>query len=466
LEVHTQNFHVTSSFGDGPTRDLARDLEVFHAGVMAALGLDFDAQRRHPTRVIAFDGRGLSRPFSERGESASLIPTIDGPILMIRASGGFRERVGPDLRHRYAHRILRDLTKEPLPLWYEEGRAQLAATIEQRDDMVLVGRSNPEFRDLLLDWRHQDMTMAMGRHNLANASAPDRARFEASSWAIVQTILFDSSSKRRGAEALDAVRAASESRAPGPLQKAIAALGSADELTARIYDHLEADRHRVDRLGVTGLVSADFDLDPVPPAVARDRLAGLALDLERPGLAEQYFERALRDRSDYAPSLAGLALADAVAGRLDRIDERVARVATSADSDAVAASRVGLALAIAAAGMPAGKAQTDRLRLARTFLERSLQIEPGRIEAQKGLGLSFLVEGTQLVRAREWFEAARRQSPGSLELKLWLARVQLRLRRPNSARSGAEEAISRSHSVAIRESGRSIIEEAEALSAR
>ena len=461
VEVRTPNFHVTSSLGDRWTRILVRDLEVFHAGVLAAIGAAPDATLQRRTRVIAFDGRGVSRPFAIRGAGASLIPAVDGPIILIRAIGGFRQRVDPDLRHRYAHRILRDLSKAPLPLWYEEGRAQLAGTIEQSEDVVVVGRSNAKFRRLLLDWREGDLTTAMRQHSLADDSDQDRLAFEARSWAIVHTLLFDTASRRAGVGALDAVRAAAESGNPERLQTAIRALGSSDALTTRIYAQLERDKHRVDRFQVVGLVLADIELAKVPPAVARDRLAGLALELERPGLAEEYFERALLDRSDYPPALAGLALTDALEGRVDRTEERVARVAAAADGNAVAASRLGLALTTLAAGMSAGDEQTDRLNEARVFFERSQKLEPGRVEAQVGLGSSFLVGEGDFEQAQSWFEGAQRARPGALELELWLARVQLGLGRTRAARYHVEEVLSRSHSRILRKSARALLKEIE-----
>jgi len=464
VEVRTANFHVISSLGEEQTRVLARDLEVFHAGVMAALGLDPDLTRSRPTEVIAFDGRGLSRPFSVRGAGASLIPTIDGPVLMIRAVGGFRERVDPDTRHRYAHRILRDLSKAQAPLWYEEGRAQIAATIEQSGDVVLVGRSRGRHRRKLLDWRHQDLSGAMERHSLAHASDADRERFQARTWAIVHTLLFDSPKKRDGMRALDSVRRAFESDQPRQLLEATRALGEGSELTARIYAHLEEERHRVDRFQLGGLQLADFELQRVPPVVARDRLANLALDLGRPLLAAEYFERALRDRPDYPPSLAGLVLADALAGRADRIDERAEQVATHADSDAVASSRLGLALVVSAVDLPAGRERESRLHSARELLERSLQLEPGRSQARIGMGMSFLAAQDDPDRAREFFEAVQRERPGALELELWLARVQLQLGRPNGARSHLAVAISRSHSRLIRKAAEEMYEEIEAQS--
>lgn len=462
VEVRTPNFHVTSSFDEQSTRALARDLEVFHAGVIVALGLDPDALRSRPTQVIAFDGRGVTRPFAERGAAASLVPTIDGPILMIRAAGGFSERIDPELRHRYAHRILRDLSRAPAPLWYEEGRAQVAGTIEQSGDVVVVGRSSAKFRRAILDWRNQDLTEAMERRSFAGASERERAEFESRAWAIVHTVLFDSASKRGGVAALRAVRVAFESNAPDRLLEATRALGASPALTERIYAHLEEDRHRVDRMQVTGIVLGDLELRPVAPVLARDRLAELALSLERPGLASEYFERALRDRPDHAPSIAGLVLADAAAGRADGIDERAAEVAAVAASDAVASSRLGMALVVSAARLPAGAARKDRLLAARALLERSLRLEPGRIEAQMGLGRSFLVAGDDPTRAAEWFETVRQQSPGALEVELWLARLQLQIGRPVAARAHADEALSRSHSRSIREAAREIIDEAEA----
>ena len=84
VELRSPHFILTSSLGESATRALARDLEVFHAAVLEALGIPLGVHGEQPTRVVAFDGRGVSRPFAIRGQGASLVPGLDGLTLMVR----------------------------------------------------------------------------------------------------------------------------------------------------------------------------------------------------------------------------------------------------------------------------------------------------------------------------------------------------------------------------------------------
>ena len=116
VEVRTPNFVVTTSHGEDAARALARELETFHAGVLYAVGLDPDARLPNPTRVVAFDDRGFTRPFAIRGEVASLLPRVDAPLLLIRAPGDFAERLPTEVRRRYARRVLRASSRARPPL--------------------------------------------------------------------------------------------------------------------------------------------------------------------------------------------------------------------------------------------------------------------------------------------------------------------------------------------------------------
>jgi tetratricopeptide (TPR) repeat protein len=458
VEVRTPNFVVTSSFGEARTQKLALDLEVFHAGVISAVGVENETRGGRRTRVFAFDGRGVSQPFAQRGAGASLIPTVEGPVIMIRATGNFDRRIDPDLRHRYAHRILRDRLKAEAPLWYEEGRTQVAGTIDVSGNVVRVGRTDPEHQRSVLDWHRTDLAKILWRRDLSEASRAGRAEFEAQTWAFVHTLLFGDRGKRESVEALDRVRRAFESQEPAQLQEAVAALGGEEALTTRVYEHLEEDRHRVDRMQLSGLVMSEIPVAPVAPVEARDRLAMLALDLRRPALAYEYFERALSALPSHVPSQAGLALAAARSGRLEEMNEIVARIGHSAEGSAVTSSRIGLARLSAASQTEPGTQRTELLSSARRAFSRSLELEPDRIDAQMGMGMSYLVSGEEAFEAERWFAAVKAQSPGSLDLELGIAMMDIELKRRRAGVERARSVFSRTHSVALRKRALEVIE--------
>ena len=274
----------------------------------------------------------------------------------------------------------------------------------------------------------------------------------------MHTLLFGDRGKRESVEALDRVRRGFESQDPTQLREAVAALGSEEALTARVYEHLEQDRHRVDRMQLSGLVMLEIPVASVAPVEARDRLAMLALDLDRPALAYEYFERALSALPNHVPSQAGLALAAARSGRLDEMKEILTRVGRSAEESAIASNRVGLAWLSAANQTEPGPPRAEQVLSARKALSRSLELEPGRVDAQMGMGMSYLVSGENAIEAESWFAAVKAQSPGSLELELEIAMMENEIKRRRAAKERAQSVFSRTHSRALRERALEVIE--------
>ena len=455
VEVRTPNFHITSSLGDGPTRDLVRDLEVFHAGVLFALGLDKEDRSAPATLVLAFDGRGAIRPFAVRGAAAYLVPATDAPLLVVRTTGGFRTRVDSELRHRYAHRVLRDRSLARLPVWYEEGRSQIARTVRVYPLGAEVGRIDPDFRARLLDWRRSDWREVLAVRDLSAELTPARERFAVRAWALLHMLLFDRS-YRGNTAVLDSVRRAFEAGDAGSLADRVADFGSNDELKARVYAHLERDEHRVGRMRVEGIPSADLVLSRLRPEIARDRLGGLALALGRPQVAREYFERALEVASDDPSALAGLALATARASESEETEALIKRAGSVAKGDADALARLGHAFVALAEGSESSDVRGDRLDSARQMFDASLTVDENHISALIGMGKSFLSSGGRegtaedSERARKSFERVKRLRPGALEVDLLLARAAHQSRRPRTALPYLGEVLSRSHSTELR----------------
>ncbi len=457
VEVVTPNFHVTSSLGEAMTRVLVRDLELFHAGVLHAVGLEAELAPRTRTRVLAFDGRGPTRPFAVRGASSSVVPSIEGATLMIRAPGRFEERVDPETRHQYAHRVLRDHSAGLLPLWYEEGRAQLASTIAIRAGEVEIGRIAAAQRARVLDWRRRDLAEIVRVRQVASVSEADRALFEAQSWALVHTLLFADASRRQGRSDLDRIALAYRQSADWARVSVVDLLGTDDEaLTARVYGHLEGKKFRATRLRVEAFAPEELSLQPVAASVANIRLAELALELKRWELALEYFERALRERPGDSLALAGSALARARDGDVEALDELAARARQATAPETSGASRerakrerwlgwAYLARADQARSEPEAAAAREAAdRAFRASLESSAGSGEGAA-AWTGLALAWVGRADDAEEVYRRLEQARLLQPGALRIQLAAARVSAQLGRETAAASEAAQVVSRSH---------------------
>ena len=148
--LETPHFEVVSSLDTDEIRFMARDLELFHSGVQYILGRGLPNPPKK-TRVYAYDGRSLSRPFDVRGQSSHFVPDLVRPILVLRAGGSFKEDALEDTLHDYAHFLVRQGDRRR-PLWYEEGVAQLASTIEPRQGHARVAPPRMDHVRTLRDW--------------------------------------------------------------------------------------------------------------------------------------------------------------------------------------------------------------------------------------------------------------------------------------------------------------------------
>ena len=150
LEVDTPHFEILSALGAEKTAQLARDLESFHSAlefVMAASG-DPDFAR---TRVYAYDGRSIIRPFDVRGASGFFLPSLRGGVIVLRTGGGWREDATLKLRHEFAHWLFRQREGLGRPLWFDEGFALLASTVAVREGRVDFGRPRTDHIRILRD---------------------------------------------------------------------------------------------------------------------------------------------------------------------------------------------------------------------------------------------------------------------------------------------------------------------------
>lgn len=460
VEVRTPNFIVTSSLGEEPTLALARQLEFLHTGVLVELELPAEAPALPPTRVLAFDGRSMGRPFAVRAETAYLMPTIDGPLLVFRAAGSFDERASPDLRHRYAHRVLRDRARTAAPLWYEEGVAWLASTIQARGRGVRIGALVPEFRRAILDWRYEDLTSDFWRSDLSEETKKKREDFSARAWAVSHTLGFADGAVTKQNTPFSLFRRAVAFGDAGDVREALGKLGlGRRSLTERVYEHLENDRIQVRQITVQGWDSEAIEVVPLPPAESRSRLGLLAVDLGKPAVALDYLERALAADDEHARARAGMAQAVALDERYDEIEPWARSAVEAGESDPEVQLRIAVACRLAGQRDPRTDRRSGWLEGARKHYVRALELDRRNARARVGMAAVMLAEGADPEAVRPWLDAARTLRPGSLEVELWQARLDAAAGAEVAAEMRARTVASRSHWPALERAARELIDE-------
>ncbi|MFO0688178.1 MAG: hypothetical protein U0900_05680 [Myxococcota bacterium] len=460
VEVRTENFVVTSSLEPDETLEFVRNLEFFHAGLRALLGQEHEIVRLAPTPVYVFDDRSFGRPFAVRTQTAYLVDAVEAPVLVFRGGRDFAARATPELRQRYAQRMLRDRAPVERPLWYEEGVSQLARTMDETPKGSRVGGIVPEFKLAVLTWKNAELLASLNRADLSEETRPERERYSARCWAIAHTLEFAGSPASATQTRLDAYRRALDSSGPDQLDRALEATGLDPEaLQKEIYKHLEARRPKVRLVELRG-----FDFDrlkavPLSSAESKARLGELALLIDKVDLAEEHFELALKADPKNPRARIGRAVVAARSGDADVVEATFRSLELLADAPAeyhAAAGDAHLALARATDSV---RARRDALALARESFEQGARGPTPSARAQLGMARTYVeVEGENAGEAIAWIDAARKTRPGSLELELWQARAEIGMGESRLARVRLRNVVSRTHDLDQEDAARALIE--------
>jgi tetratricopeptide (TPR) repeat protein len=457
VEIRTTHFQVMSSFDVEQTRELALALESYHSGTLRALGLDPTSEVVEITRVLAFDDRSLARPFSMRGADAYFVPTPDSGTIVLRTNANWSQRATTKLRDRYAHRLLRNLSRQRYPLWLEEGLAQYASTMDVRGRQIRIGMPIAEHAKLIGDWTRGSLEQILTATDLSEYTPASRADFNARSWALVHMLKARGPTSPGRIRPLDRYIQALKTGATG--SRAREALGAGpDELSDEIRDYIKKKRFQVEFVQLDGPDSIELEVVPLPHGRALTELAELALALERLELAEEYFELALEAEPAKPRALAGLARA-----RVDRFDPAEDLVRLALDNavapNAQTLLRFGEFYEEGARqeGLNVGE-RGRRLDLARQYYVQSLRLEQRGVAARLGLARTFLVDGEDAAAGIRWVETARELRPGSLEVELVFARLFASQGSTSAARRRAIDIASRSHSKSLRMSALGLLE--------
>jgi tetratricopeptide (TPR) repeat protein len=461
LEVRTPNFEIVSSLGEEATIELARDLEAFHAGVAYALHLPrSESETNDPTRVYAFDGKGLVRPFAVRGASSHLIPSLRRRVVVLRTGGGFRDDATRLLRERYARHMLRRDAGHLRPLWYAEGLGQFASTIELHRGSVRLGGRIDEHVRVLHDWSLSSLASTLGANDLEGWTSRDQERFVAESWALVHYLKLGVERQPsqppplvRYVEALDA--------GASQMDAARRAFDASDtELASRLDEYVE--RGRLPRITVRPS-SAFVAGEPSPTPLPRDRalveLAELALASGKTKHARKYFEMALAANPTSARAHAGLGNVERRAERWDEALPHYRKALEISPDDASVQHDVG-AYYHALAGHTADVSERTRLLgSARRHYRRSLELDELRADTRARMGETFLLEGEDAAAGLAWVESAQQLRPDSLEIALLSARLQEKAGYREAALETTIAVLNRTHSRDTKEAARELLAE-------
>lgn len=191
LELHIDGFQIYSTASPRVTVEVAQNLESMRRAVSQATSMNV----RTPltTKIFVFRNSATFTPFREamfdhsKRMSGAFIAHRDGNYIAINTERDSRGIVFHELMHYFNNN-----TNPNLPLWLDEGLAEVYSTFRVAGDMVSVGRPKRNHVRTL----RQRMPMpfrqliAIDRSSNEYSEGTRQNAFYAQSWALVHYLLF------------------------------------------------------------------------------------------------------------------------------------------------------------------------------------------------------------------------------------------------------------------------------------
>jgi len=246
VSIGTPYFTVLSQASEGRTRAWAVEFEQFRRGLQ--LFVPIASRNISPVTVIIFKSERALRPFKplENGKPQKVdgffIRTPTRNIIAISLEGD-RSDIREKIYHEGVHWYLSGLTA-PLPLWLEEGLAEVFSTFTFDGDGFVVGQPQPGFTRLLRIVRPMPMAKFV-RVNQKMLSYNDKKQvradvFYAQSWAFLHYLLFGKETDGRAKLGCYLQERLSDKSEDAVFASAFGA--SYEEMDARLWKYLESGK--------------------------------------------------------------------------------------------------------------------------------------------------------------------------------------------------------------------------------
>ncbi len=198
LELHIDGFQIYSNASPRVTVEVAQNLESMRRAVSQATSMNV----RTPltTKFYVFRSTATFDPYRDamfdhsRPMTGAFIAHRDGNYIAINTERESRSIVFHELMHYFNHN-----TNPNLPLWLDEGLAEVYSTFRVTGDVVSVGRSKRNHVRAL----RTRLTMPISRLIAIDRSSEEYSEgsrqnaFYAQSWAMVHYLLFGNIDRKK-----------------------------------------------------------------------------------------------------------------------------------------------------------------------------------------------------------------------------------------------------------------------------
>lgn len=393
IEVRTPNFTLFSNAGEKMTKRAGDNLEQLRAVLNTLFG-DMKFSSPVPTYIFVFDSAKSFQPYGlyYEGRAKQLGGYFSGGRYANHVAivgNQYGSDVSSIIYHEYLHYVLSTNHAE-LPLWMNEGLAELYSTFDVEDGVASIGypigdhlvwlRNNPliPLADLI----------AMDHDSRDYNEGHRRGVFYAQSWALTHMLVMDpSADQSRATVYANLLQQGVDGEAA--FQRAMG--GTYEEIEKELNHYVRGRKFAYSKMPVGSQITASSTVKDMtyPEVLCRLGQLLLALGPDRNESAARHFDAALAIDENFGPAIAGLGQLDELAGRTDAAMTRYERAVELAPDDYLANFLLGDALFQRLRQADTGEERSDLANRARTALRRAAVIRPSFAEAWAMLGTTY-----------------------------------------------------------------------------
>ncbi|MDX2269433.1 MAG: hypothetical protein NW208_15115 [Bryobacter sp.] len=217
VKLETPSFTLYTRDNERQARRAAAQFEQVHRFFEASWR---KLDRDKPIRIISFDGYDQQyNLITDRKNSAALyLSAPDADYIVMR---DLTPQSFPIAVHEYVHLIVRHAGLK-LPVWLNEGLAEVYSTLQERDKKVLIGNLPPHHLSFLNSttlYPLEELLSITHGHKVYGAGNNDTHRLYAQSWALVHMLMLSKEYSARFPQLLKA--AEKEQITPADIEAAL-----------------------------------------------------------------------------------------------------------------------------------------------------------------------------------------------------------------------------------------------------
>ncbi len=430
INLRTKNFNIVSNADEGDTRELALKLEQF--GYVFQQIFNLRAAATVPVTVIVFKNNGAFKPFKPlyNGKPANLAGYFqrgeDENVIVLNISGN-ELRPMALIFHEYTHLLTSQIAR-PLPLWLNEGLAELYSSFDVKKKEVTLGIPIENHVYFLRDQKFLPLEslFAVQHGSPAYNERDKQGVFYAQSWALMHYLMFGNKSARQP-----------------QLVQFVKLLDSGTDVNRAFNEAFKTDYATMEKelrryIGNSTYTVINYTLDstegekevqmqPLADAEVEFHLGNLLMRQGRLDEAETRFKQSAALDSNLARPYEGLGFVAIRRSKFEEAEDFFRQAVARNSKNHLAHYYYASSLQRKAMGDGGGSLKPETAKTIIEELKTSIKLMPGFAHSYSLLGYIYLLTEENLAEGAEMMKTAMRLEPQNKRLAINLANIQVRM---------------------------------------